>query len=229
MTPEAYAQWRSTWLGATTERLEQVAVFELAGSLEGLCVLDAGCGDGTYAIGAAARGADVTGVDLSAEVLRAARRRAVNANVQIALIEADVRKLPFADESFDVALAITVLCFVEDVDAALAELARVLRPGGRLIIGELGRSSTWAAWRRIRAWLGSETWRNARFWSVRELQDLVQAPGLVFDRVRGCVYYPPLAVPARVLAPFDRTLGHITTAGAAFIVVSATKEHGRAS
>lgn len=73
--------------------------------------------------------------------------------------------MPFPDASFDFVLAGTVLCFLRDAQAALREISRVLVPGGRLVIGELGRWTAWAAGRRIRGWQGDPTWRRARFWS----------------------------------------------------------------
>ena len=74
-TPLDYAPWRATTLGAVTERLERDVVLELAGSLEGLDVLDVGCGDGAYALAAARAGAHVTGLDRSGAAVAAARAR----------------------------------------------------------------------------------------------------------------------------------------------------------
>ena len=58
---------------------------------------------------------------------------------------------------------------------ALREIARVLNPGGRLVIGDLGKWSLWAASRRIRGWYGAEMWRAARFRSAGELRRLIRA------------------------------------------------------
>jgi SAM-dependent methyltransferase len=102
-------------------------------------------------------------------------------------------------------------------------MARVLRPGGRLVIGELGKWSTWAAARRIRAWLGSRLWRSARFRTARELRALAAEAGLATEALRGAVYYPRSALAARLLAPCDRALGRLTTFGAAFLALSAIK------
>ena len=63
----------------------------------------------------------------------------------------------------------TVLCFVQDAAPVFAEIIRVLRPSGKLMIGELGKWSSWAAARRIRAWLGSLLWRRGRFRTATEL------------------------------------------------------------
>ena len=91
-------------------------------------VLDACCGTGDLALAAARVGGTVTGVDLSAPMLERARRK----SSAIAWVRGDALSLPFADASFD---AVTVgfgIRNVNHLDAGLRELARVLRPGGRL-------------------------------------------------------------------------------------------------
>jgi ubiquinone biosynthesis O-methyltransferase len=217
--PSQYARWRASPLGSTTEALEQGVVFDLAGPLSGKRVLDVGCGDGTYTLGAAERGAQVVGIDTSSEMVAASKRRASEKNVNIELLIADVTKLPFAAARFDVVLAVTVLCFVADVNIAVRELVRVLVPGGRVVRGELGRRSTWAAWRRLRGWLGSRAWRAATFRTAAELRTLVEQAGLSVEQVRGSIYYPPVMSLARWMAPLDAKLGRLTPEGAAFIAV----------
>lgn len=143
--PETYARWRSTRLGALTERLERDLVLDLAGPLDGRRILDVGCGDGTYALAAASGGARVSDVDLSDRMLDAARTRARDAGVDVHFVRAAARRLPFDDDTFDVVLAVTVLCFVEASAQAVAEMARVLARGGTLVLADLNRFSTWAA------------------------------------------------------------------------------------
>ncbi|MBY0373186.1 MAG: class I SAM-dependent methyltransferase [Bryobacteraceae bacterium] len=87
--------------------------------IQGKSVLDAGCGDGTYAIRLANHGAMVTALDFSFPMLTAARQRAsvsgVNyfSHTHVRWCQGDIRALPLADGSFDVALAITVLCMID--------------------------------------------------------------------------------------------------------------------
>jgi SAM-dependent methyltransferase len=222
-TPLEYARWRESRLGAITERLERRAVLDLAGTLAGRDVLDVGCGDGAYAMAAARSGARVTAVDRSASVVEAARRRARDEGLAVAFEVADARSLPFPAGCFDVVLAVTVLCFVPDPALAVAEMARVLRPGGVLVLGDLGRWSAWGAWRTLRGWAGSRTWRGARFWSPRELRALLREAGLVPGRARGAAFYPPVAAAAALLERVDPLIARATRVGAAFIALAASK------
>lgn len=226
--PASYRRWRHSSLGAITERIEQDLIFELAGPLATRRVLDVGSGDGTYAIAAARTGADVTAVDASSQMLARAGRATADAGVDVELVQADAGSLPFRDDTFDVVLAVTLLCLVDDAQLAVRQMARVLKPGGRLVLGELAPYSSWAALRRVRGWLGSSTWRRARFRSAREVAALVASAGLVVGRTQGAIYYPPLSLAARVLGRFDAVPRRLTTIGAAFVAVAATKPGPRA-
>jgi ubiquinone biosynthesis O-methyltransferase len=225
--PEAYESWRATSLGAVTEALEQRLILELMGKLKGTQLLDVGCGDGLLACAAATRGAAVTGLDPDPAMLAAARARAERAGVKATFEDGRVERLPFPDASFDVVAAVTVLCFVADASGAMREMARVLRPGGRLVLGELGRWSLWAMIRRLRGWLGAETWKAARFRTAGELRALAGQAGLSVTTIRGAVFYPPVGPCARALAPLDPWLGRLTTVGAAFIALGAVPRPDR--
>ena len=161
--PESYATWRKTSLGATTEAIEQRLILELAGDLSGSACSTLDCGDGALACALGASGANVTGVDADPAMLAAARSRAGREGVAATFVEGRLESLPFPSSSFDVVVAVTVLCFVGDAAGAMREIARLLRSGGRLVFGELGRYSIWAGQRRARGRLGSPTWSKARF------------------------------------------------------------------
>ena len=138
ITPETYARWRESALGNLTEQLEQRTIFSLVGDPGGLRVLDVGCGDGAYAIEAAQRGGKVFGLDRSLPMLEAARTRAISSGACVRWCQGAVQSLPFRDASFDLILAVTALCWIPEPVAALKEMNRVLRPGGAVIVGELG-------------------------------------------------------------------------------------------
>jgi ubiquinone/menaquinone biosynthesis C-methylase UbiE len=226
--PKVYESWRATSLGAVTEAIEQRLILDLMGDLAGVHVLDVGCGDGALVCAAASRGAEATGVDPDPAMLAAARTRADKDGIEAAFLEGRIERLPFPDAAFDVVVSITVLCFVPDASVAVREMARVLRPGGRLVLGELGRWSLWALVRRLRGWFGSATWKAAHFRTGTELRALAKQAGLSVTAIRGAVFYPPVGILARGLAPLDSSLGRVTTVGAAFIALSAVAVADRA-
>lgn len=97
-------------------------------------VLDVACGSGNAAIRAASRGAAVTGLDVSPDLLAAARANAALSGVAAEFVEGDAAALPFADGSFDVATSVFGIQFAPRQGDCARELARVLRPGGRLAL-----------------------------------------------------------------------------------------------
>jgi SAM-dependent methyltransferase len=97
----------------------------------GLRILDAGCGPGAN-FEWLGRYGEVAGVDHSPEAIRLANQR----HPETEAVVADITELPFDDASFDLALELTVLTVVEDDRRAVAELARVTRPGGAVLLLE---------------------------------------------------------------------------------------------
>ena len=221
--PELYARWRESHLGALTERIEGDTIFQLAGDLDGKRVLDLGCGDGTYSIAAFEKGAHVTGVDISNAMLDSAERRAAACGASVEWRQASAKLLPFESGTFDIVLAVTILCFIKNPLQVVQEVSRVMHPGGSFVIGELGKYSAWALLRRVRGWLGSSMWRDTHFWTPGELQRLLQQAGFRVTASRACVYYPPFNLAARVVGEHDRAFSFLGQVGAAFVAVRAEK------
>jgi SAM-dependent methyltransferase len=160
ISPDAYTRWRATTLGAVTEALEQGRVFELVGPVDGKRVLDLGSGDGRPTAALPPRGALAVGIDIDRSMLLAATAQPEDVHPRSAeFVRGRLEQLPFLDASFDVVVAVTVLCLVPDQTVA----------------------------------------------------------------VREAVYYAPLGLLAKRLARLDRWIGPVTTVGAAFITVVATK------
>lgn len=111
---------------------ERPAMLELVGDAVGHRILDAGCGSGALSVELRDRGAIVAGFDASAAMVDIARRRlGHDAELRVADLG---EPLPYQDAAFDDVVASLVLHYLRDWHAPLAELRRVLRPGGRLIL-----------------------------------------------------------------------------------------------
>jgi ubiquinone/menaquinone biosynthesis C-methylase UbiE len=152
-------------------------VLEAAGGVHNLSVLDAGCGTGELCRRLADRGARMSGIDLCPGLLARARSLAPDA----ALARADAHALPFSAARFDLATSVLVLHYLEDPGRALAELARVVRPGGRLVVCDRICSADPVL---RAAQLGVERLRNPlihRILSSEELEHLLEAAGFEID------------------------------------------------
>ncbi|HJU36290.1 MAG TPA: class I SAM-dependent methyltransferase [Gaiellaceae bacterium] len=128
------------WGGATYERLAETfapihdRVVEALEIRPGERVLDVACGTGGVALRLARAGATAVGIDISADQLAKARRAAEDEGLAIQFDEGDCQELPYADEEFDALASAFGAIFAADHERTAAELARVCRPGGRLVL-----------------------------------------------------------------------------------------------
>ena len=120
-------------LARTIQAVADVLV-ERVGAGPGEHLLDVATGSGNVAIPAALTGASVTGLDLTPELLEAARRRGSEAGLDVRWIEGDAEELPFEDSSFDRVTSCFGVIFAPRHERAAGELARVARPGGRVAL-----------------------------------------------------------------------------------------------
>ena len=106
----------------------------------GKAVLDLGCAGGFMAEAMAARGANVTGIDPAAAAIKAARRHADQVGLGVSYDVGVGEALPYADGAFDAVVCVDVLEHVADLHKVLAEVQRVLRPGGLFLYDTINRN-----------------------------------------------------------------------------------------
>ena len=145
------AVWRAPPADAEPERFAERRELLLAQVAAGDRVLDLGCGDGAFAAALTGAGAVVTAVDVSGEAVRRARRRAPGAQVELVT---EGGELPFAEDAFDLVWCGETLEHVADVAGLLAEVRRVLRWGGTLLVTTRLRTSVSTERKRmfVRSW-----------------------------------------------------------------------------
>lgn len=129
-----------TWSGASYERIAETfapihdRIVRALAVEPGNRVLDVACGTGGVALRLARAGADVVGIDISADQLAKARRAAEDEGLAIRFDEGDCQELPYEDAGFDAVSSAFGAIFAPDHERAAGELARVCRPGGRLAL-----------------------------------------------------------------------------------------------
>jgi SAM-dependent methyltransferase len=178
------------------------AIVNLAGDVAGRRILEAGCGAGPVSAMLRDRGATVAGFDSSAKMLELARKRlGPNADLRIADLAGP---LPYPDGAFDDVVAALVLHYLEDWTGPLAELRRVLRPGGRLIVAvdhpfaidflhfqETGESAYFGVRSRDEEWTFGGHSAPMTFWSrpMHAMTDAFTAAGFRIN----VISEPPIA------------------------------------
>jgi ubiquinone/menaquinone biosynthesis C-methylase UbiE len=139
--PSACPYSQRFWVQAPHPFITRERLKEVLGPSPGERILEIGPGTGYYTLDLAswvAPGGEVEIFDIQHEMLDHTMGRASQNGIEnIHATQGDAQALPFEDESFDAAILITVLGEIPDQHAALAEVTRVLRPGGRLVVGEL--------------------------------------------------------------------------------------------
>jgi ubiquinone/menaquinone biosynthesis C-methylase UbiE len=133
-TAEGYAAWSGGYDQQPNDLIdaEQPVMRRILDGLPAGTALDAACGTGRHAAYLSSRGHAVVGVDICPQMLDVARAKVGGADFR----EGELHQLPVADQSFDLVVCALALTHVPDLGPVLAEFARVLRPGGHLVISD---------------------------------------------------------------------------------------------
>lgn len=176
-----YDSWCKTPIGSYVDTLEKQLINEVAEPKQGEVAIDLGCGTGIYSIWLAEKGLTVTGVDISTEMLKVAIEKSNDKHLMIDYKQADLHRLPYEDHTFDLAVCNIVLEFVESPELVIAEGLRVLKEGGRLVVGMIGKNSDWARTYQTRAKQNKDSvFEQAQFFSSEEMKRFSQiAPAII--------------------------------------------------
>jgi ubiquinone/menaquinone biosynthesis C-methylase UbiE len=192
----AYDSWFDSRKGRLYERLQGAALARALDARSGTSVLEVGCGTGFWAPRVIPDVSDYCGIDLSPGMLRFARERG------LLCARADAAHLPFDDDSFDRVFAMNVLELVPDPSAVVSEMARVVRPGGRIVVGILSKWSWIGIARRIRK---SPTFLPALFFTPSDVRDLLLPWGR--PRLASNGFFEPFVFLAAVCEGLGGTVG----------------------
>lgn len=172
---KTYDDWCETEIGAFVDQIEKGLMKEVAQPQKGEKALDLGCGTGIYSYWLYDLGLEVIGIDISKNMLDVAKKKK-HAN-KIKFVHGDIRNLPFADETFELVISNIVLEFTQNPQEIVKEAFRVVKKGGRLVIGFIGRDS---AWGRMYEEKGKRDQRSvfsqAQFFSIDEIKKLYEVP-----------------------------------------------------
>lgn len=186
---ENYDAWYQSPKGRIVDRIEKEVLYAYMKPEPGMQILDIGCGTGSLCLELARLGAKVTGIDISEAMLEVARDKARRTGMTVKFLRADALHLPFEDASFDAVVSVTVMEFVPDLKRALAEAYRVLKPGGRLIVGVIGGDSPWSRYYKEKAASDPlSPFHHARFPTLEEL--IKAMPGEKIQ-ARAVLFIPP--------------------------------------
>lgn len=225
--PARYDAWYTRPLGRYCLGLETAAVLRALHPAPGQLLVEVGAGTGRFAAAAAGLGAHVAATDPAPHMAAWAARHGPGGG-PVFWAAAWGQQLPFPSASFNAAFTVTALCFAPEHEAIVREMVRVVRPGGRVVLGELNALAPWQLWRRLKALAPGSPYRRARFHTVAGLRRMLRDGGLEDVRHEALLHWLPLGSPWLLRwAPRVERWGRRLVPGlGAFVVVSGTRPGG---
>ncbi|NPA39916.1 MAG: methyltransferase domain-containing protein [Thermodesulfobacteria bacterium] len=216
-----YDSWFDTKVGRYVLSTEKRLVKELLPEVKDKLVLDLGCGTGLFTeLVLSAK--KVFGLDLSKNMLAIAKDKLKKAY----FVNGDAYFLPFKSSIFDFVLSITVFEFIKEPEKVISEIYRVLKPGGKTLIGTMNANSSWFFFKRLKSIFVETAYRYARFYTPYELERLFKKAGFVEVETRGIIYFPSFFPFLKLAEKLDEKLNKVLKFAGAFILLRATKPDG---
>jgi len=179
---DSYDSWYFSAIGSMYDKLEKKAFDELLADYDGgKQLLEIGCGTGHWSRYFSEKGFEVTGLDISGKMIETASKKNIpNCHFQVA----DGHNLSFFNNSFDIAAVVTTLEFSENPQKMISEMARCVKPKGKLLFGVLNSLS---ACNRKRQNNPESVYAYAQLFSPNQLQNLFEQYGIITMRIAGFV------------------------------------------
>lgn len=206
----SYDDWYKTRLGAFADEVETELAFKLFSPYKGMRVLDVGCGTGNFSVKLAEKGCVVTGIDISDQMLKKAAAKAAKAGLNIDFHNMDIYNLAFGNNTFDGVFSMATFEFIQKPKKAFDEMMRVLKPGGKLLIGTINRDSQWGKFYMQQAKKGDSIFRFAHFKNMDELKSL-DTNNLV--KSGQCLFIPPNAEEEKINRAEEKRLSKFEKGG----------------
>ncbi|SES89992.1 ubiquinone biosynthesis O-methyltransferase [Natronincola peptidivorans] len=207
-----YDQWYESKMGRFVDEVETNLAFSMFVPQKGMTILDVGCGTGNFSIKLAELGCKVVAIDLSEEMLKVARRKVEEKELDITFHTMDVYDIKLEENQFDAVFSMAAFEFIKEPQKAYTEMMRVLKPGGELLIGTIHRNSSWGSLYMSKDFQENTVFKYADFKSLEELEGL-DKKNLV---ARGeCLFIPPDTPEEGITMEKEKELSH--TEGGGFI------------
>lgn len=210
-----YDSWYDSKLGAYVDQVETDLAFSLFTPRPGMKILDIGCGTGNFSIKLAKMGCRVVGLDQSKDMLAQAKKK----NPAIDFRLGDVYKLDFADQTFDGVFSMAAFEFIKEPQKAYAEMKRVLKTKGSLLIGTINRESQWGDLYQSDFFRDQTVFKHANFKAMADLK------GWDPDNLTGsgeCLFISPTATEEDISSEQEKRLSVSERGG--FICAKWTKK-----
>lgn len=205
-----YDRWYESKLGRFVDRVETELAFSLFKPAFGMRILDVGCGTGNFSIKLAEKGCKVVGIDISEEMLKRAREKAKERNLDIEFYNTDVYNINFSDESFDGVFSMAAFEFIKEPQKAYDEMYRILKRNERLLIGTINRESKWGEFYVLKSLKEGSIFKYADFKSMSDLKSL---NGKEIINSGECLFIPPDVEKNNISMELEKELSYSENGG----------------
>ncbi|MCE5222675.1 class I SAM-dependent methyltransferase [bacterium] len=185
-----YDDWYKDKKGSFIDWIETDLALGMLDIKAGMRVLDVGCGTGNFSIKLAKMGCEVTGIDISEDMLTIAKEKTSALQLPICFQNMDTRSLQFSEKTFDMAISMAAFEFVKEPFQAIDEIFRVVKTGSQVLIGTINRDSDWG-----RFYLSKKTDPNSVFYDadLKTLDELKKWKPNHLVKTGECLFISPFA------------------------------------